>query len=197
MVEQEKLLNIFKDCGALLQGHFLLTSGLHSPTYLQCARVCRLPDICGELCAELAEQLRDIRVDAVVGPALGGIVIAYELARAMGTRGIFMERDADGRMTLRRGFELVPGESVVVAEDVMTTGGSVTEIIENVEKAGATVAGVACLVDRGGARRFEGRRIARLLQMQVPTYTAEDCPQCRKGMELVKPGSRKQPGGPA
>ena len=192
-MDHEAVLDVFRKCDAMLEGHFLLSSGLHSPRYLQCARVCRLPDVCGRLCAELAKEFQDAQVDVVVGPALGGIVLAYELARALGARGIFMERDAEGRMTLRRGFELKAGESVLVAEDVMTTGGSVAEIVEVAERAGASVAGVACLVDRGGAKRFEGRRVAGLLRMEIPTYAPEVCPQCREGEPLVKPGSRERP----
>ena len=193
-MKQEEILGIFKDCGALLQGHFLLTSGLHSPTYLQCALVCRRPQLCARLCEELAASFRDASADLVVGPAMGGIVLAYELARALGVEGLFMERDDAGRMTLRRGFAIQPGQSVIVAEDVMTTGGSVAEIVEGVEAAGATVVGVACLVDRGGLARFGDRRTAALLKMDIPTYAPDDCPLCREGVPAVKPGSRKREG---
>jgi len=196
-VDRADVLEIFEECGALLTGHFLLSSGLHSSRYLQCALVCRYPDVCARLCAALAGEFRRPRVDAVVGPAMGGIVLAYELARALDARGIFIERDTDGRMTLRRGFVLKRGESVVVAEDVMTTGGSVAEIVEQLERTGVNVAGIACLVDRGGAKRFAGRRVASLLQMEIPTYAPADCPQCRDGVPVVKPGSRKRPGGEA
>ena len=191
-MDKEEVLGIFEECGALLQGHFLLTSGLHSARYLQCALVCRRPGVCSRLCSELAREFEDTPVDVVIGPAIGGIVLAYELARALGAQGIFMERDTNGRMILRRGFTLQPGASVLVAEDVMTTGGSVAEIVDEVEKAGASVAGIACLVDRGGAKRFAGRRIAALLSMEIPTYEPlEGCPLCREGLPLVKPGSRK------
>jgi len=194
MMSREDVLKVFRDCGALLEGHFLLTSGLHSPHYLQCALVTQHPRVCEDLCAQLARQLDGVRADAVVGPAVGGIVVAYELARALDATGIFMERDNDGVMTLRRGFALKPGAEVVVAEDVMTTGGSVAEVIAAAEKAGATVAAVVCLVDRGGLKRFDRKRTASLLQVEVPTYAAGDCPLCREGIPLVKPGSRKAPG---
>ena len=184
----------FKKCGAFLQGHFLLTSGLHSPGYLQCALVCQDPAVCAQLCEELAKPFRGARVDAVVGPAMGGIVLAYELARALGARGIYTERGEDGKMTLRRGFALNRGERIIVAEDVMTTGGSAAELIEIADAAGAEVAGVVALVDRGGAKRFEGWRVAFALQVELPAYKAEECPLCKKGIALVKPGSRKKPG---
>ena len=193
-MDQEKAVRVFKECGAFLQGHFLLTSGLHSPGYLQCALVCQRPKVCADLCKELAGEFAGQKVDVVIGPAMGGIVLAYELARALNARGIFMERGDDGRMTLRRGFAINPGEKVVVAEDVMTTGGSAAEIVELTEKAGAVVVGVVSLVDRGGAKRFEGRRVASALKVELPTYKPEECPLCKQGTPAVKPGSRKQPG---
>ena len=193
-MDADTVLRQFKQCNALMEGHFLLSSGLHSGRYLQCALVCRFPRVCEKLCAELAGQFADLDVDVVVGPAMGGILPAYELARALDARGIFMERDADGRMTLRRGFALGPGEKVVVAEDVMTTGGSAASIVDEAEAAGAEVVGVACLVDRGGLKRFAGRRLASLVAVDFPTYRPEDCPLCKEGAALVKPGSRKHPG---
>lgn len=193
-MDREEILALFEECRAILQGHFLLSSGLHSPQYLQCALVCRRPDICSRLCAELAKAFEGKRVDVVVGPAMGGIVLAYELARSLGASGIFMERDSAGRMVLRRGFSVNPGDSVVVAEDVMTTGGSVMEVVRAVEEAGANIVGIACLVDRGGAKRLEGRDVASLIEMTIPTYARQDCPLCRDGLPLVKPGSKKKPG---
>lgn len=193
-MEREEVLGIFRECGALLEGHFLLTSGLHSDHYLQCALVCQYPSLCERLCKELARNLAGVKADAVVGPALGGIVLAYELARVIGARGLFMERDDTGRMTLRRGFHLDPGERIIVAEDVMTTGGSVGEIVAQVEAAGAEVVAVACLVDRGGMKRFSDRRCASLLAVEFPTYEPDACPLCRAGSRPIKPGSRKIPG---
>ena len=187
----------FKKCGAFLQGHFLLTSGLHSPGYLQCALVCQDPVLCARLCEDLVKPFRGMKIDAVIGPAMGGIVLAYELARALHTRGFYTERGEDGKMTLRRGFALNRGEKVVIVEDVVTTGGSAAELIEIVEAAGAEVVGVVALVDRGGAKRFEGRRYPAfaLLPVELPTYKPEECPLCKEGkIPLVKPGSRKRPG---
>ncbi len=192
-MQRDEVLAIFRESGAFLQGHFLLSSGLHSSGYLQCALVCQRPEICSRLCEEVASRFRDVQVDVVVGPAMGGIVLAYELARVLGARGIFMERDNENRMSLRRGFTLRPGEKALVAEDVMTTGGSVADLVDQVEVDGAEVVGIACLIDRGGAKRFEGRRVASVLEMELPTYRADDCPLCRDGRPLVKPGSRKKP----
>ena len=193
-MDRDQVLAIFKESGAFLQGHFLLSSGLHSSGYLQCALACQNPDACSRLCEELAKHFKDTRIDTVIGPAMGGIVLAYEMARAVGARGIFMERDEGGRMTLRRGFALSPGEKVLVTEDVMTTGGSAAELIEVSEKAGAQVVGVACLVDRGGAGRFQGRRVASALKVELPTFRPDECPLCKQRVPVVKPGSRKQPG---
>lgn len=193
-MEHEAALEKFGKCGALLDGHFLLTSGRHSGRYLQCALVCRHPRVCEEFCRELAGEFADVAVDTVIGPAMGGIVLAYEFARALGAQAIFMERDGEGRMALRRGFALTPGEKVLVAEDVMTTGGSVAEIVELAEAAGAEVIGVACLVDRGGLKRFAGRKTASLMKIDFPTWKPEECPLCAQGDAPVKPGSRKQPG---
>jgi orotate phosphoribosyltransferase len=193
-VTNEEALSLFKECGAFLQGHFLLTSGLHSSAYLQCALICQEPAVCARFCAGLAGQFKDKRVDVVVGPAMGGIVFAYELARALGTRGIFTERNDEGKMTLRRGFALNPGERVLVAEDVLTTGGSAAEIVEIAKQAGAEVAGVAALVDRGGAKRFAPLPVAAALKADVPTWKPEECPLCKAGTPAVKPGSRKDPG---
>lgn len=196
-MERDEVLGIFEECGALLEGHFLLSSGRHSGRYLQCALVCQHPETCARFCRELAGRFEGVKIDTVIGPAMGGIVLAYEFARALGARSLFMERDAEGRMTLRRGFELHPGEKVVVAEDVMTTGGSVAEIVEQAEAAGAEVVGVACLVDRGGLKRFEARRTASLLAIDFPTYRPEACPLCQEGPDLVKPGSRERSGASA
>jgi orotate phosphoribosyltransferase len=193
-VDRAQALQVFKDCGALLEGHFVLTSGRHSGHYLQCALVCQHPSACAAFCHELGGAFAGEKIDAVIGPAMGGIVVAYELARTLRARGIFMERDAAGCMTLRRGFALKSGERVVVAEDVMTTGGSVAEIVDRAEAAGAEVVGVACLVDRGGLGRFAARRTARVVEIDLPTYPATACPLCAQGAPAVKPGSRKSPG---
>jgi len=185
----DEILKIFKDCGALLEGHFLLSSGLHSSQYLQCALVLQYPAHAETLCALLARPLRGKRIDAVAAPALGGIIVAHEIARALGARAIFTER-AEGRMTLRRGFHILPEERILVVEDVITTGGSTREVIQVVQEHGGKVIGVGCLVDRSGGTPFEWERHA-LLRLEIPNYPAETCPLCKEGRPLVKPGSRQ------
>ncbi len=189
----DSLLRLFEQKGALLQGHFLLTSGLHSPRYLQCARVLMDPPLATRLGAELAGRLRPLlggsRVGAVVAPALGGVLVAHEVSRALGCRGLFTERQ-DGAMTLRRGFTLEPGEPVVVVEDVITTGGSTREVIEAVAARGARVLAAGSLVDRSGGRADLGLPRESLLRLEVPAYPAEACPLCAAGSKPEKPGSR-------
>ena len=191
MIAQDETLRLFEERDALLSGHFLLSSGKHSSRYVQCALILQDPQATAELCAALAEPWRNEGIRAVVAPAVGGIVLAYELARALGTRGIFMERDADDTFILRRGFSLEPGERVLVAEDVVTTGGSVVGIIEAVKALGAEVAGAAALVDRSGGVDL-GCRLTSCLQIEIPVYDPDECPLCARGEPAVKPGSRKQ-----
>ena len=185
----EHLLSIFQKTGALLDGHFLLTSGLHSPRYLQCALVLQHPEH-AEWCGKaLAEHFADESISVVVAPAIGGIIIAHEAARALGARALFTEREA-GVMTLRRGFQIAPGERALVVEDVVTTGGSTRETIDAVTRAGGVVVGAGSLVDRSaGAVDIGVRRVA-LLTLNVPAYEAADCPLCKQGIPAIKPGSR-------
>jgi orotate phosphoribosyltransferase len=187
------LLRLFQDRQALLEGHFLLTSGLHSPRYLQCARVLMDPPLATALGAALADRLRPLLArelpSAVVAPALGGVLVAHEVARALGCRGLFTERQ-EGGMTLRRGFTLEGGEPVVVVEDVVTTGGSTREVIEAVRARGGRVLAVGSLVDRSGGRVDLGVARACLLEIEVPTYPADACPLCADGSKPEKPGSR-------
>ncbi len=189
----ESLLRLFGERGALLEGHFLLTSGLHSPRYLQCARVLMDPALATRLGAELAARLRPLlgarAAGAVVAPALGGVLVAHEVARALGCRGLFTERQ-DGTMTLRRGFTLEPGEPVVVVEDVITTGGSTREVIDAVTARGARVVAAGSLVDRSGGTVDLGIPRRSLLEIEVPAYPAEACPLCAAGSRPEKPGSR-------
>jgi len=185
-------LSIFKETGALLEGHFQLTSGLHSPHYFQCARVLQYPQYAEQLCSVIAARYRDQRIDAVVAPALGGIVVGQEVGRQLGVRAMFTERK-DGVMQLRRGFELREGERVLVCEDVVTTGGSVHEVIAIVKSLGANVAGVACIVDRSGGKvRFDvdETQYVAVLTMDVVTYQPTECPLCKAGVPVTKPGSR-------
>jgi orotate phosphoribosyltransferase len=187
------LLSVFVERGALLDGHFLLSSGLHSPRYLQCARVLMDPALAMRLGADLAASLKDAlggaRPSAVVAPALGGVLVAHEVARAFGVRGLFTERQ-DGVMTLRRGFALEQGERVVVVEDAITTGKSTREVLDAMAAAGARVLAVGSLVDRSVGDVDFGVPRRSLLRIEVPTYPADDCPLCRAGSKPVKPGSR-------
>ena len=192
-VPPPELLRLFVERGALLEGHFLLSSGLHSGRYLQSARVVMDPPLATRLGAELAALVRpDIggrALAAVVSPALGGLVIGQEVARGLGCLALFTEREA-GRMTLRRGFALTPGDAVVVVEDVVTTGGSTREVIEAVRARGADVLAAAALVDRSAGLAGLPVPLRSLLQIEVLTYTSEACPLCASGSPAVKPGSR-------
>jgi orotate phosphoribosyltransferase len=192
----EDLLALFRERGALLEGHFQLSSGLHSPSYLQCARILMDPPLATRLGAALAGELRAALPEApgaVVAPALGGVLVAHEVARALGCRGLFTERQ-DGSMTLRRGFTLEAGEPVVVVEDVITTGLSTRETMDAVSARGGRVIGVGSLVDRGGAATL-GVPSRSLLVLEVPAYPADACPLCARGSRPVKPGSRSAPKG--
>ncbi len=187
-----QILDLFREKGALLEGHFLLSSGRHSPRYLQCARVLMDPALATRLGGELAQALRTVLprpATAVVAPALGGVLVAHEVARALGARGLFTERQG-GAMTLRRGFTIDRGEAVVVVEDVITTGGSTREVIDVVRAHGGEVLAVGSLVDRsGGAADLDVPRRA-LVVLDVPTYAAGECPLCASGSKPEKPGSR-------
>jgi orotate phosphoribosyltransferase len=191
---RDDLMRIFEERGAILEGHFLLSSGLHSARYLQCARVLMDPALASRLGGELAAELKGVlnaEVGAVVAPAIGGILVAHEVARGLGCRGLFTERDGE-TMTLRRGFHLSAGEGVVVVEDAITTGRSTREVIAVVEGAGARVLGVGSLVDRSGGVDF-GVPLRSLLVLEVPTYPASACPLCAQGSRPTKPGSRPTP----
>jgi orotate phosphoribosyltransferase len=187
-MEEREILKIFEKHEALLRGHFKLSSGLHADTYLQCAKVLQYPEVAGRLCAELAGLLPDDGVDVVAGIAVGSITLGYELARALGARAIFGERQ-NGAMTLRRGFRIEPAESVLIAEDVVTTGGSVMEVIELVKELKGDVRGVACLVNRGGAPSLPVRCTS-LVDLDLKTFTEDECPLCKQGVAIEAPGSR-------
>lgn len=185
----EEIYKIFTDSGALLEGHFRLTSGRHSDRYIQCARVLMEPKYTEALCSHLAEAYKGYNVDLVVGPAMGGIVISYEMARQLGVPSLFTER-VDGKMALRRNFEIEKGQKVLVVEDVVTTGGSVKEVVDIVEEKGGIVVGIALLVDRSNGKVDLGARVEACLSMDVVSYEAADCPLCKQGLPVVKPGSR-------
>lgn len=186
-------LTVFRERQALLEGHFLLSSGLHSARYLQCARVLMDPELATRLGHDLAEKLRPFlggsSPTAVVAPALGGVLVAHEVARGFGCRGLFTERQ-EGVMTLRRGFELGAGEPVLVVEDVITTGGSTREVLDCVRVLGARVLAVGSLVDRSGGEVDLGLPRASLLRLEVEAWEAAACPLCAKGSRPEKPGSR-------
>jgi orotate phosphoribosyltransferase len=185
----EQVLDIYKKTGALLTGHFLLSSGLHSERYLQSALVLQQPELATKLCAALAENFKNSMIQVVIAPALGGVFVAHETARALGVRAIFAER-ANGELTLRRGFTIKPGERALVVEDVITTGKSTKETIKVVQQAGGVVIAAASLVDRSGGKADIGVPYTSLVTLNVPTYTAETCPLCKGGGKPVKPGSR-------
>lgn len=188
---KDEVLRIFREHAALLEGHFILSSGLHSDCYIQCALVLQHPRIAEQLCSELAAKLRHLKASAVAAPALGGVIVAHEVARALGVRALFSERQ-DGVMTLRRGFRLAAGEPALVVEDVITTGGSTRETVECVKQAGGRVVGVGALIDRsGGAVDFALPKAA-LVTLAVRNYSPEGCPLCQSGIPAVKPGSRRE-----
>src|SRR6185295_3056266 len=186
----QHLLSILQQTGALLEGHFQLTSGLHSPRYLQCARMLQYPEHAEWAGKTLAAHFADNKVNAVVAPAIGGIIVAHEVARALGVRALFTERES-GVMTLRRGFQIAPGETILVVEDVVTTGGSTRETIEAVTRAGGAVIGAGFLIDRSGGAVDVGAPRVALLTLDVPNYQPPDCPLCKQGTPAVKPGSRQ------
>ncbi len=183
------IFKVFKETGALLDGHFLLTSGLHSDNYFQCAKVLQHPKHLTTFCTELASKFAGVKIDTVISPAIGGIVVGTEMGRILDKRTIFAERQ-NGEMTLRRGFSVEEGENILVVEDVVTTGGSVKEVIKFVESKGANVVGVGYIVDRSNGVVQFGAKQASLLKMEVLTYHPDSCPTCGLGIPVVKPGSR-------
>jgi orotate phosphoribosyltransferase len=183
-----EILDTFRRHEALLEGHFQLSSGLHSNRYLQCALVLAHPKIAEGLCRELAQRWTGERPDVVIGPAMGGITLAYELGRAFGVRALFAERE-NGAFNLRRGFRLLAGEKVLIAEDVVTTGGSVQEVMGLVQQLGAQVVGVMSLIQRTEQSPFKVPYLA-LEKVIPPTWKPDACPLCAEGSSAVKPGSR-------
>jgi orotate phosphoribosyltransferase len=193
----EAIVQMLEDVGAIRQGHFELTSGLHSATYVQCALVLQYPKYAEQLGRALAAEFLDLRVDCVASPALGGVIIGHEVARALPpradgapVRAIFVERDATGTLTLRRGFHVDPDEHVLVVEDVWTTGGSTYATIRVLEEAGARVVAAGALIDRSGGKIELPVRTEALMELKVESYDISDCPFCRTGSIAVKPGSR-------
>lgn len=189
MTENE-VKELLVETGAILEGHFLLTSGLHSKLYVEKFEVLQHPQHTETLCKELARRFKDDHIDVVVGPTTGGILIAHEVGKALGTRAIFTERE-NGKMTLRRGFQIKPGERVLVVEDIVTTGGSVVEVLDVVKEHNGNAVGVALLVDRSGGKVDFGVRTEALLHLSIPTYKPEECPLCAQQVPITKRGSRK------
>jgi orotate phosphoribosyltransferase len=188
-LSRDEISSIFRETGALLEGHFILTSGLHSATYFQCAQIFQYPEYSEKLCRDIARHFQDVEIDLVVSPAVGGIIFGYELARQLGVRNIFTEREG-GAMTLRRGFTVNFGEKILVAEDVTTTGGSVKELIKTVTNMGGDILAVTSIVDRSGGKVQFGVPYHSLFQMDVKNYDPDNCPLCEQGSQAVKPGSR-------
>ncbi|MFA4945221.1 MAG: orotate phosphoribosyltransferase [Lentisphaeria bacterium] len=189
MTEQDAL-RAFYETKALLKGHFLLRSGLHSDHFFQCALVLQHTRIAAELCAALAARFQGREVETVISPALGGVVVGQEVGRALGVRAIFAEKDEQSNLLLRRGFTIRPGERVLVAEDVVTKGGRVQQTIDLVRQHGGEVVGVAVIVDRGGGATTFDVPMESLVKLTFPTWKPEECPLCRQGLPVEKPGSK-------
>jgi orotate phosphoribosyltransferase len=187
---QEQVLKLFRESGALLEGHFRLSSGLHSGGYLQCALVLQHPGHAETLGRALGDLLRGSHTNVILSPALGGLIIGHEVGRALGMRAIFAERQ-DSVLTLRRGFTLGPTDRVVIIEDVVTTGGSTRETMTVARASGATVVGAGSVIDRSGGNADLGVPFSSLVTLQLPTYDPDACPMCQAGQPIVKPGSRQ------
>ena len=185
---EKDVLKLLEETKAVLHGHFLLTSGLHSPVYVEKFNVLQHPAYTQRLCQELARRFAQDHIELVIGPVTGGLLLSHEVGKALGTRAIFTER-VDGKMTLKRGFVIPAGTRVLVVEDVVTTGGSVREVMQVVNERGGIVAGVGLLVDRSGGKADFGVRTEALVHLTVETYTAQDCPLCKSGQPFTKRGS--------
>ncbi|NLI61497.1 MAG: orotate phosphoribosyltransferase [Clostridiales bacterium] len=189
-MNRERIMKVFEKSGVLMEGHFLLTSGRHSNQYMQCAKVFQYPEYTQELVEVLALAFEDEQVDIVVGPAIGGIILAYEMARCLGSKNVFAERE-NGVMSLRRGFQISKGSRVLIVEDVITTGGSVKEVMKLVKGLGGDIVGLGALVDRTGGNIDFGVKLHSLLDLDIKSYEASNCPLCARDIPIVKPGSRK------
>ena len=192
IIQTEEVMKKFEQAGAIQKGHFKLTSGVHSDTYIQCAQVMQYPGFMHNLCSELGKKFRGDDIDVIIGPAIGGIIMAHVMAQVLGpwVRAIFTERE-NGKMTLRRSFEIKEGEKIIVVEDVTTTGSSVREVMDIVKSRQGKVVGIGILIDRSGGKVDFGIKTEKLLTVDIKNYLPEECPLCKKGIPVVKPGSRK------
>lgn len=188
-MDESEIRALLEKVGAVRQGHFELSSGRHSATYVQCALVLQHPEAAERLGSALAEKLKDLQIECVVSPALGGILVGHEVGRALGVRAIFVERDSSGQMALRRGFSLRDGERVLVVEDVWTTGGSTREAMGVVEQAGGRAVAAAALIDRSNGKIEWDVPAKALIEISIPSHEAFECPLCRRGEPVMKPGS--------
>lgn len=188
---ESQLIQVLSDCGALLEGHFLLRSGLHSDRFFQAALLLQNPQIAESFGRQLADKVRDYSIGAVISPAVGGIIAGHEVARALGVRAIFAEKNDDGNLELRRGFSICPGENFLVVEDVITRGGRVQQTVDLVRSFNAEPAAVAVLVDRSAGKADFDVPLKSLVQLQLSTYEPAECPLCQQGLPVEKPGSGK------
>ncbi|MEG6584639.1 orotate phosphoribosyltransferase [Dendrosporobacter sp. 1207_IL3150] len=189
-MNEDEVKQLFIETGAIMEGHFLLTSGLHSPMYVEKFQVLQHPNYTAKLCEALAKKFADENVEVVVGPVTGGILLAHEVGKSLGTRAIFTERE-NGKMTLRRGFVIKPGERVLIVEDIVTTGGSIQEVLDVVLDQGGVPVGIGMLVDRSGGKAQFSVPYKALLNLTVTTYQPDNCPLCQSGIPMTKRGSRK------
>ncbi len=192
MINKGEIMRRFEEAGAIQKGHFKLTSGVHSDAYIQCAQVMQYPEFIHNLCSELGKRFKGTNIDVIVGPAIGAIIMAHVMAMVLGpwVRAIFTERE-NGKMTLRRSFEIKKGERVLVVEDITTTGSSAREVIDIVKSRQAEVVGVGALIDRSGGKVDFGVRYEKLVTIKMNTYEPNNCPLCKKGIPITKPGSRE------
>ena len=186
----EERFELFKKSGAFMEGHFLLSSGLHSPQYVEKFRVLEYPEYTEKLCLDIAEYFKNDKIELVIGPMTGGIILAHEVAKALKVRSMFTER-VDNMMALRRGFNFKKGTRILLVEDIVTTGGSIFEVIELIKSLNGEIAGVGYLVDRSGGKVNFGVKQYPLVKLDIVTYSPEDCPLCKANIQLIKPGSKK------
>ena len=192
ILTQEELLQIFKEANGILEGHFLLTSGLHSDIYFEKFRVLKHPEYVEKLCKQMAAYFADSGIELVIGPTTGGVILSYEVGKQLNTEAIFAEAAEDGKgRILKRGFKIDKGQKVLIVDDVLTTGRSVKEVIKLVEDNGGNIQGIAVMVDRSNGKVDFGYSLKALLSIDVKAYKQEDCPMCKEGIPLIKPGSRK------